>query len=314
MTDYGDQISEVKAAFEDFDVTVDESAVQSRLETLIDEYSVPQKEAVRSAIRKIGEEHDVDPLGLNSDGPSEGGAETVDVASINRAGQWVSVEVQYVDDWDASHSSIAQTGLAADESGTIKVTNWADADKPLMEEGESYRLDNVVTDSYQGNFSVQLQDSSEVIELDEEIEAGEETTETRGVLVDVNNGSGLIKRCGVDDCTRVVSDGRCAEHGEVDGEFDLRIKAVLDDGQGTQSVIFNRESTTELTGMTLDDAKKLAQKTLDRSSVIEAMLPDIVNRYYRIEGPQYGEYLMGEDFEQLGKPDTEQVDELFERL
>ena len=310
MADYDDQISQVKDAFEDEDVEIDESEVRDRLETLIEEYSVPEKEARRSVIRKMGEQFGVDVLG--SSGSS--GTTEKDVADIDRSGDWITVEVQMVNEWDANHESIGQTGLVGDETGTIKFTAWDDADQPELEEGESYRLENVVTDEYQGNFSIQLQESSEVHELDEDIEAGEETVVRTGVMVDVNNGSGLVKRCPEDDCSRVVQNDRCSEHGQVDGEFDLRIKAVLDDGHEIQSVIFNREATEELTDWTLDEAKAEAKKQLDTEVVIEAMVPNIVNRYYRIEGPQYGEYLMANEFEVLGTPDDERVDKLLEAI
>lgn len=310
MSDYTDSIEAVKAAFDDADdVDLDESETADRLETLIEDYSVPESEAERSVIRKVGEEHGLDPLDSGS-----GGSSNVDVADITSSGKWVTVEVQMVDEWDANHESIGQTGLVGDETGTIKFTAWDDANQPELVEGESYRLENVVTDSYQGRMSIQLQESSEVHELDEDIEAGEETAVSEGVLVDVNSGSGLVKRCPKDDCTRVIDNGRCQEHGEVDGEFDLRLKAVLDDGHEPQQVIFNREATEELTGITLAEAKEIAQKELRQEAVVERMIPDIVNRYYRIEGPKYGEYLMAQDFEELGSPDTEQVEEMLEAL
>jgi replication factor A1 len=313
MTDLADQLEQVKAAFEDDDIEVDEDEALDRLETLISEYSVPEKEARRSVIRKIGEEHGLDPLGSDSDGPS-GGSTKKDVADIERSGQWLTVEVQMVNNWDANHQSIAQTGLVADPTGTIKFTSWEDANKPELVEGESYRLENVVTDSYQGRLSIQLQESSEVVELDEDIEAGEETETQTGVIVDTNNGSGLVKRCPKDDCTRVVQNDRCNEHGEVDGDFDLRLKAVLDNGQSVQSVIFNREATEEVTGIDLAEAKEMAQKALDTEVVIGEMKPEVVNRYYEIEGPKYGEYLMAQEFEVLGGASDEQVEALLERI
>lgn len=312
MTDYDTQVQQVQDALDEYDFEVEESAVRNRLETLIEEYSVPAQEARRSALRKIGEEHGVDPL--DTGGGGGGDATVKDVAEISRDGNWISVEVQYVQDWDTNHDSIAQTGLLADESGTVKLTSWEDANAPALEVNKSYRLENVVTDEYQGDFSVQLQESSEVVELDKDVTAGQETTEATGVMVDVNNGSGLIKRCPEDDCTRVVQNDRCADHGEVDGEFDLRLKAVLDDGQDIQSVIFNKEATEEVTGWTLEEAKEEAKKQLDTEVVIEAMLPEIVNRFYRIEGPQYGEYLMAEEFEVLGAPDESRVETLLEGL
>jgi len=313
MTDYDAQLEQVKSAFEDEDgVEIDDDEAISQLKTLVEEYSVPEQEARRSVIRKIGETYGIDPLGSSSGSPS--GANQMDVADISREGQWISVEVQMVSEWNASHPSIGQTGLVGDETGTIKFTAWEDANQPELVEGESYRLENVVTDSYQGRLSIQLQETSEVHELDEDIEAGEETETKTGVIVDTNNGSGLIKRCPEDGCSRLVENGRCSEHGEVEGEFDLRLKAVLDDGESVQSVIFNREATEEVTGITMGEAQEMAQKALDTETVIKEMKPKVINWYYEIEGPMYGQYLMANEFEVLGEPDEARIEALLEGI
>lgn len=64
---------------------------------------------------------------------------------------------------------------------------------------------------------------------------------------------------------RVLQDGRCSEYGEREGEFDLRIEGVLDDGDTVQKVLFNREATEELTGIILADAKERVMDALDTS-------------------------------------------------
>lgn len=313
MTDYASHVEQVKAAFDSVDVDpdFDDDGIENRLETLIEEYAVPEAEARRSAIRSLGEEYGVDPLS-SSGSPDGGGNEDVVVSDIDTAGAWVNVEVQMVENWDPNHGSIAQTGLVGDESGTIKFTSWEDANQPELEAGASYRLESVVTDSYQGRMSIQLQDVTEVTALDRDVEVGQETETERGVIVAINSGSGLVKRCPTEDCTRVLQDGRCNEHGSVDGDFDLRLKAVLDDGQATQRVIFNREATARLTGMDLEEAKALAEEHLDTDAVIDEMEPRVINRYYEIEGPRYGEYLMASECTELDGPSRDEVEALLE--
>ena len=295
-------IERIKSSFdEDGDVEIDEENVRKRLDTLINEYSVPENEAVRSVISGLSDEHGVD----SNQRASSGGL--VNVGDIDTEGEWVSVEVTMDREWDASHSSIGQTGIVGDETGTIKFTAWDDADQPLLEEGVSYRLDNVVTDSYQGQMSIQLQSSSEVTELDEEIEVGEKTVEVEGVLVDLQSGSGLIKRD--PESGKVI-------HDDVDneGEFDIRLKTVIDDGIDTYQVIFGTEATEEVTGMSIEDSKTLAKKQLDTSVVLDEMREAVINRYYRIDGPEFGRYTMVDSFEELGEPDESDIEELRERI
>jgi replication factor A1 len=207
-----------------------------------------------------------------------------------------------VDLWEPRSDSISQVGLVGDESGRSKFVAFETSELPELEEGTSYKLGNVVTDEYQGDYSIKLNRTTTITELDEDVEVGDSTTTVEGALVDIQSGSGLIKRCPEEDCTRVLQNGRCSEHGEVDGEFDLRIKAVLDDGQEVHDVIFNREATEELTGLGLEDAKQQAQDALDTSVVADGIRTDILGRYYRVTGPTLGRYVLANEFEQLHSP------------
>ena len=302
MADLRTHAEEIHEQFSDhLDLTVDD--VEEKLDALVTEYSVPVDEARRSVVNSY-----LDEAGMDRDELAPGGAEGALVGDIEQDEQWVDLRAKVVDLWDPGHESIAQVGLLGDESGTIKFVAFDTSDLPNLEEGASYALGNVVTDEYQGNYSVKLNRTTTIEELDEDVEVGDDSSEVEGALVDIQSGSGLIKRCPEEGCTRVLQNGRCNEHGQVDGEFDLRIKAVLDDGETVQEVIFNEEATTELTGITLEDAKSMAQDALDTTVVGEEMADGIVGHYYRVRGPTFGRYVLVDEFEELSGPaDAEDV-------
>ena len=298
-TDLRTHASEIHEQFADhLDVTVEE--VAERLDTLVNEYKVPISEARRSVTNTY-----LDEAGMDRDEISRGGGnERVEVADIDAPEQWVDLTAKVVDLWDATSDAVAQVGLLGDETGTVKFTKWSKSDLPSLEEGAVYDLRNVVTDEYQGRFSVKLNRTTVIEELDEEIEVGDDAVEVEGALVDIQSGSGLIKRCPEEDCTRVLQNGRCSEHGEVEGEFDLRIKGVLDDGETVYEVIFGRETTEELTGITLDEAQQMAKDALDTTVVVEEMRADLLGTYYRVSGPELGRYVLADAVERL----TERAD------
>jgi replication factor A1 len=120
--------------------------------------------------------------------------------------------------------------------------------------------------------------------------------------VDIQSGSGLIKRCPDEDCTRVLQNGRCSEHGEVEGEFDLRIKGVLDDGEEVTEVIFDQEATEALTGITLEEAKEHAMDALDTTVVADDMREQLLGRYFSVTGPTFGRYVLADEQEELSGP------------
>ena len=277
---------------------IDVGDVEDRLSTLVDEYKVPVEEARRSVTNHYLDEADMDRDALGSGGDNE----EIGLGEIETDEQWLDVTAKVVDPWDPRSDAVGQVGLLGDPTGTIKFTKWAKSDLPELEAGEVYRLGNVVTDEYEGQYSVKLNRTTTVEKLDEDIEVGDDTSEVGGALVDIQSGSGLIKRCPEEDCTRVLQNGRCQEHGEGEGEFDLRIKGVLDDGNDAHEVIFDKEATEDLTGMSLEEAKDMAMDALDTTVVADEMAEDVLGRYYRVEGPVFGRYVLVDEMEELDGP------------
>jgi replication factor A1 len=296
-SDLRTQAEEIHEQFSD-QLDVDVADVEERLDTLVNEYKVPATEARRSVVNTYLDEAGMDRDQLGG----SGGNEQVNVAEVDAPEEWVDVRVTVVELWEPRADAVAQVGLLGDETGTIKFTKWSKSDLPELEEGKSYALRNVVTDEYQGRYSVKLNRTTTIEELDEAIEVGDDNVEVEGALVDIQSGSGLIKRCPEDDCTRVLQNGRCSEHGEVEGEFDLRIKGVLDDGEEVTEVIFDEEATEKLTGITLEEAKEMAMDALDTTVVADEMRADILGRYYKVTGPTFGRYVLADDQEQLTGP------------
>jgi replication factor A1 len=293
MTDLRTHAAEIAEQFSDH-LDVSEAEVEERLENLVNEYRVPVDEARRSVVNNY-----LDEAGLERDDLTGGSSQEANIEDIDSDGDWLDLTVKVVDLWEPNSDAVAQVGLIGDETGTTRFVSFASSDLPALDEGTVYRLENVVSDEYQGNFSVKLNRTTGIEELEEDIEVGDDSDEFEGALVDIQSGSGLIKRCPEDDCTRVLQNGRCSEHGQVEGEFDLRIKGVLDDGNEVQEVIFDKETTEELTGMTLEEAKDMAMDALDTTVVAEEMSEDVLGRYYRVSGPGLGRYLLVDEFERL---------------
>ncbi|MDF9745784.1 replication factor A [Natrinema salsiterrestre] len=296
MSDVRQHADDIHEQFSDhLDVSVED--VEERLTTLVDEYKVPMDEARRSVTN-----HYLEEAGLEREDISSGDSEKANIEDVDEPEEWIDLTAKVIELWDPRSDSVAQVGLLGDPTGTIKFTKWAKSDLPALEEGTVYELRNVVTDEYQGRYSVKLNSTTVIEELDEDLEVGNDTSEVEGALVDMQSGSGLIKRCPEEGCTRVLQNGRCNEHGEGEGEFDLRIKAVVDDGIDAHEVIFDKDATEDLTGLSLEEAKDMAMDALDTTVVADEIRDDIVGTYYRIEGPTFGRYVLADDVEELDEP------------
>ncbi len=258
---------------------------------------------------KLNRTSQVEPLDVEVEArPVSKAAEPAKVVEINEAGRWVDLTVKVAQLWETNSESISQSGLVGDETGTIKFVKWVKSELPDLEEGKSYRLKNVVTDEFQGRYSVKLNRTSQIEPLDVDIEIGSVAAEFSGALVDVQKGSGLIKRCPV--CKRSLAKGVCSEHGKVDGTYDLRIKAVLDDGRRVQDILINRETTERLVDLDLEKAKQMAMEALDHEVVRSLIESKLMGRYYSITGPRVDRYLLVESISEMQPISVAEVDAL----
>jgi replication factor A1 len=227
-------------------------------------------------------------------------------------GQWATVKGKVVQLWENSHESIEQAGLLGDHTGVIKFTNWASSELPDMEEGKSYILKNVVVNEWGGKAQIQLNRSSSIEKLDEDIEVRSSTSTYSGAMVSIQTGSGLIKRC--PECKRALVKGVCAEHGKVKGEYDLRIKAVLDSGTSTQDALINRELTEELSGLSLNTAIAMAADALDPGVVLDKLKHELVGRYYTVTGHKLDRFILVDSITPKTSLDREMLDEMLSKL
>ena len=215
------------------------------------------------------------------------------------------------------------SGVLADESARLPFTDWDP--HPGIREGASLRLEDVYVREFRGVPSVNVSDFTTVEPLEGEVEASETgrrmavgeavdgggafDVELVGNLLDVRDGSGLIERC--PECNRVVQNGQCRSHGEVDGVDDLRVKAILDDGTGTVTVVLDRELTEEVYGGTLEDALEHAREEMDKGVVAESIAEDVVGLEYRVRGSlsvdDYGANLDATEFDRVGDAGEERA-------
>jgi len=221
-----------------------------------------------------------------------------------------SVRAKFIQEWEASHDRMLQTGLLGDETGTIKFVIWkedgagssgtgpAAPKEPLgkdkLELDAVYNIFYATVDEYNGRFSLALNTAMYITD-EGDIEVGRTETEIRGALVHVAPGSGLIKRCPVEGCNRTLSrQNYCPVH-EIQPEFryDLRLKGVLDDGIRARNVLMQREVVEALTGITLEEAVSIAETNpLGMDEIFYRIRNTVLGRYYTCSGSEFGGRLL----------------------
>lgn len=190
------------------------------------------------------------------------------------------------------------TGILSDDTGSAEFTVWKDAE---LKEGDEVRIVGAYVKSWKGMPKLNLGDKAEVQVLaggtlgdlsksspkvrtleDVELSGGAMDVVVRGTVVDVREGSGLVMRC--PDCRRVLQKSACRVHGKVKGIDDLRIKAILDDGTSSMSVVFGKELTEQLLNISIEDAVRITTDERNPEAVKEMAEEKLFARALEVRG------------------------------
>ena len=197
----------------------------------------------------------------------------MDISSLSDGSRDVNITVE-IHEWEKrtfTRDGVEKylwSGKIADNTGQCRMSAWQDL--PISEDDlpVCVKLSGVRVRAWQGipDITVDRADQVEVLAdtpweekvdlSNQEIEisvselargSGRIGVKTQGVFVSIRDDSGVIMRC--PDCRRTLKDGVCSIHGAVEGNQDIRLRFVIDDGAGNVSVILNSECTQMLLGM-----------------------------------------------------------------
>jgi replication factor A1 len=230
---------------------------------------------------------------------------------------YVSVRVKFVEEWETRGERMMQNGLVGDETGRIKFVLWKDERKEKLVLGQIYLIKNAKVNEYNGRFSLVLNNATyDADETDADIEVETVLDVRAGAIVQISGGSGLVKRCSMIGCNRVLSHQNFCPIHEIqnDYHYDLRIKAVLDDGHRAYNILMGREIAEKLTRMTMDQAIELAlESPLGLEEVQAQFTEKLCGRYVRCSGNDFEGRLLVKSAEFI-HPDPSTTAELINRV
>jgi len=264
----------------------------------------------------LGESTDATAVDETLDVDAEVGGDAA-LKTLEPGERGISVEVQVlecetktIDGRDGETEILS--GVVGDATGRLPFTDWDPHTE--IEVGASVRIEETFVREFRGAPSVNVSEFSTVTPLSEPVPVAEDAprmsvgeavesggqfdVELVGTVIQIRDGSGLIERC--PECGRVVQNGQCRSHGTVEGEDDLRTKAILDDGTATVTVILDDELTERVYGGGLDDAREHARDAMDKSVVADRIAERVVGREYVVRGSlsvdEYGANLNASEF------------------
>jgi replication factor A1 len=181
---------------------------------------------------------------------------------------------------------VSQSGYIGDDTGTVQFVIWASQPpKTKLEEGKVYEFHMITASQFNDKLSVII--GSDVKPSKKTFEVKSTTTSFTGAMVNIKEGSGIVKRCTVPNCGRVLSNmNYCNEHEiQKDFKYDMRIRGILDNGYVTKDIYIPSKIVEELMEMTLDQAIEVAENNpLGPSQVFMDVQEKFLGRYFVVEG------------------------------
>jgi replication factor A1 len=197
-------------------------------------------------------------------------------------------------------------GLLVDRTGRLPFTCWGPMD---LEDGGCYRIIGGSIRSFQGSIKLNFDPGAIVKRLpDGTLPPASELLRPvpyrvhliedglipgpvilRGILVDIRPGSGLVRKCS--ECGRRLSKGQCTVHGRSEGEDDLKLRGVFDDGTGTIMAKGGRTIVESLLGRSMEEIMVEARKNMSSDFIVDELRERLSGKTFTIQGdPSVDEY------------------------
>lgn len=267
------------------------------------------------------EENIENTLGEELSGIDSGSGQSgiaVDSISSDYDSKAITTEAVVVEDRSLSERQakwMHQQVIIGDDTGTVRMILPHDKlqaatlefDNDHLQEGESYKIKNVIVNTDGNSPELRLISNSVITPIDKEFNPPTKRT-IEGAIVDVQNNSGFIYRCPHEGCSRVLQSGECVDHGDVDGEPDLRVKAVIDNGDTPTQVFFDTGATSALTGMEPEQAEEVIQKKGD-NAIEQKLRSKLVGRYYSLNGSDAGQYFIITGYDRISPDPVDNIDD-----
>src|SRR5437667_145317 len=291
---------------------VSEQEIERELSSYLNVYRVSLDTAKRSIVKKHGGNPATLAMGVSKTlrelMPGEQSvnllARIVRVVDLREGGSNVAVTARILSverrevEVDGAPKAVF-SGVLADETGKTQFSAWKDF---TLKADEVLRIEGAYVKSWRGIPQISFDERATITRLKPDLlpsserlnvsprmwiedladRGGAADVTVRGILIDLREGSGLVYRC--PECRRVLRKGVCRLHGEVKGEPDLRVKAVLDDGSGALTAVFDRELTEALLDKTLDACIEAARDAMSTDVVRDELADVLVAQPIEVRG------------------------------
>ncbi len=233
----------------------------------------------------------------------------VDISSLRDGAREIDIIVEMVD-WTERVAKVngedrtLWSGELVDPTGRCRMTSWNELPIDASALPLCLSLSRVRVRTWQGIPDITVDDASQVEILAEtpweSIDPSDHIVEvsfselvsgtsrvgvkTEATVVAVREDSGVIIRCS--ECRRLMRDGSCIEHGNIEGSNDFRIRMVIDDGVSTASLSLDSGASENLIGERFKELEN-DQSEDGKSSFVADLRNSFLGRRLSVEGRSF---------------------------
>ncbi|MCX9011687.1 MAG: Single-stranded DNA binding protein [Candidatus Methanoperedens sp.] len=221
------------------------------------------------------------------------------------------------------------SGIGADDNTKVPFTSWVVLSE--LAAGNTVEVKNTYVRSFRGVPTLHINENSTVTKLDKKIQFKEQQRVMIGDIIEkegafdiviegnilsIRPGSGLIARC--PECSRVIQKGICRVHGKVSERMDMRIKAVIDDGTGSLTLVLDAGLTQKICGFTIEEALKIGKAAMSQNAVEEEIKKKLLGKMLTVRGnmsrSEFGVSLVAADVSETPDTTKDRARELLGRM
>jgi replication factor A1 len=209
---------------------------------------------------------------------------TVDITAV-------VLEVEHKDVEVEGQQKKMFSGVLGDETGKTPFSAWNDF---KLKKGDTIHIVGASVRGWKGIAQISFDENATVGKAQKKInpkdvplrtlmmyetveQQGAFDVEVKGVVTEIQPGSGFIFRC--PQCNRALFNNECRTHGAVEGQPDIRLKCAVDDGTGVVSAIFDRSMSEQLLEKTLDECK-----AMNPDDLIHTISKKVYAQHLRLRG------------------------------
>jgi len=198
-------------------------------------------------------------------------------------GMFVNVEAKVLGVASPKSENGPYVPIVADETGKIPLVIFPsaiDAGVKVPKKGQCYRITNLKVEQRMGRLRLVASSKTEFTPIDKEIDVKVSDVEAVALITKIHSNSGLIFRCANCNRTKKSKTDKCPNCGSTETKEDLRAKVTAIVNGVPRTLVIGRELVEQLTGITLEEAKKMAAEAMDRTVVVKALEQHLLCRYF----------------------------------